>query len=247
MSMKAGRAALIRRGPWASIASPVRIGLGRNSRLLRAGQGGRILMDSSEIRPSRNYYTFAGVVVLLGVGLFAWTIWKGVGGIGGKLQQVAAPGKSDLTLAAPGSYTIFYEPESVFNNQVYSTGGKVSAIECTVVSKSTGAPVKLSHSTANATYSFGGRSGQSVFDFQIDRPGVYELTSNYPEGQQGPEIVLAVGHGVNEGMVVAVFGGLASLFGSFILGGAIVFITAVKRHNAYKRLQAQGGAPPPIE
>ena len=204
-------------------------------------------MDSSEIRPSRSYYTLAGVGFLLGVGLFVWTFWKGVTGIGGKLQQVAAPGKSDLMLAAPGSHTIFYEHHSVFNNRVYSTGGKVSAIECTVGSKSTGAPVKLSHSTANASYSFGGRSGQSVFDFQVDRPGVYELTSNYPEGQQGPEIVLAVGHGVNEGMVVAVFGGLAALFGSFIVAGAIVLITAVKRHNAYKRLQAQGGAPPPIE
>ncbi len=204
-------------------------------------------MDSSEIRPSRSYYTLAGVVFLLGVGLFVWTIWKGVTGIGGNLQQVLAPGKSDLTLAAPGGYTIFYEPQSVFNDRVYSTAGDVSEIECMLVSKSTGAPVKLSHSTANTTYKFGGRSGQSVFDFQIDRPGVFELTSHFPEGQAGPEIVLAVGHGVNEGIVIMVFGGLASLFGSFMLAGAIVLITAVKRHNAFRRLQTRGGAPPPIE
>jgi hypothetical protein len=204
-------------------------------------------MDSSEIRPSRKYYALAGVVVLVGVGVFAGAIWKGVGGMGAKLQQVAAPGKSDLTLTTPGSYTIFYEPESVFNNRVYSTSGKVSAIECTLVSKSTGAPVKLSHSTGNTTYQFDGRSGHSVFDFRIDRPGVYELTSDYPEGRGGPEIVLAVGSGVTEGLAIAVVGGLGSLFGAFILAAVIVLITAVKRHNAYKRLQDQGGVPAPIE
>ncbi len=197
--------------------------------------------------PSRAYYGVAGVVLAAGVALFVVVLLKGIRSIPSKVQQVAAPGTAELTLSRPGDYTIFYEYQSVLGNRVYSTGQGVPGLECTLVSKSTQSPVALTHAAVNSNYSFGGRSGKSVFDFHIEQPGVYEFTSSYPQGEQGEEVVLAVGQGVVTGILSTVFGGLAILFGTIGLTIAIIVITAVKRHNAAKRLKTAGGPPPPIE
>ncbi len=204
-------------------------------------------MDSQEIGPSRGYYGLAVVVVVAGFGLFGVTLWKGLSGMGTKLQQVVAPGRAEITLAEPGDYTIFYEHQSVMGNRVYSTGDSVPGLECMLVSKSSGSPVELRRSGVNSTYSFGGRSGKSVFDFHIDQPGVYEIASGYPEGHEGEEVVLAIGKGIATDILVTIFGGLAVVFGSIALAVAIAVITAVKRQNAQKRLQSAGGTPAPIE
>jgi hypothetical protein len=204
-------------------------------------------MNSEPIGPSRWYYALAGAVIVAGAAYFGITIWKGVSSIPSKLQQVVAPGKAQLKLGMPGDYTIYYESQSVIGNRVYSTGQDVPGLECTLVSKTTGAPVALSRSTVDSTYSFGGRSGRSVFDFHIDRPGAYEFTSGYPEGRQGEEVVLAVGQGVAMGIVKMVFQALGILFGSIALTIAIALITAIKRRNRAKRLSTTGGPPPPIE
>jgi hypothetical protein len=204
-------------------------------------------MEPDTISPSRWYYALAAAVIIAGVVLFVVTIWKGVTSIPSKVQQVVAPGKAELTLASPGDYTIFYEYQSVIGNRIYSTGADVPGLECTLVSKTTGAPVTLSRSTVDSNYSFGGRSGKSVFDFHIDQPGVFQISSSYAEGRQGEEVVLAVGQGVAMGIVTMVFKALGIMFGSIALTIAIVLITAIKRRNSAKRLRAAGGPPPPIE
>ena len=204
-------------------------------------------MDSKEIRPGRGFYGLAVVVVVAGFGLFGVTLWKGLSGMGSKLQQVVAPGKAEITLSEPGDYTIFYEHQSVVGNRVYSTGDSVPGLECMLVSKSSASPVELRRSGVDSTYSFGGRSGKSVFDFHIDHPGVYEFSSGYSEGSDGEEVVLAVGKGITSDILMTIFGGLAVVFGSIALAVAIVVITAVKRHKAQRRLQSSGGVPAPIE
>jgi hypothetical protein len=204
-------------------------------------------MNNQGIKPGRGYYALAAMVFLAGLGFFVLMLWKGLTGTMSKLQQVVAPGKAEITLSESGDYTIFYEHESVIGNRVYSTGEDVSGLECVLVSKPLGTPVELSRSTVDATYSFGGRSGKSVFDFHIDRPGVYELASRYPPGREGPVIVLAVGHGVTMGILTTVFAALGIFFGSIALSLGILVYTLVKRHNAKQRLNTPGAVPPPIE
>jgi len=204
-------------------------------------------MDSQGISPGRGYYGLAVLILVAGFVLFGVTLWKGLSGMESKLQQVVAPGKTEITLAEPGDYTIFYESQSVLGSRVYSTGEDVSGLECILVSKNDNSPVELSRTSANTTYSFGGRSGKSIFDFHIDQPGVYEITSEYPQGREGAEVVLAVGRGITGDILVAIFGGMAVLFGSIAVSVAVSVVTLVKRSNAKKRLQTVGGPPPPIE
>lgn len=198
-------------------------------------------MNGQDIRPGRWYYGLAAVVFISGWVLFGLFLYRNLSGISSKLQQVVVPGKSELSLNRPGSYTIYYEQESVVGSKVYSTSRSLSGLECTVTAKATGEEVALSRAAVSSRYSVGGRSGYSVFDFKIDRPGIYEIAAQYPEGQEGPEVVLAVGQGFTMRVLTTIFGGLAIVFGSIGLAVAIAVYTAVKRHKAMRQAQDRSG------
>jgi hypothetical protein len=198
-------------------------------------------MNGQEIRPGRWYYGLAAVVFISGWVLFGLFLFRNLSGISSKLQQVVVPGKTQLSLDRPGSYTIYYEQESVVGSKVYSTSRSLSGLECTVTAKATGEEVTLSRTAVRSRYSVGGRSGYSVFDFKIDRPGIYVLSAQYAEGREGPEVVLAVGQGFTTGILTTVFGGLAIVFGSMGLAVAIAVYTAVKRHKAMRQAQDRSG------
>ncbi len=188
-----------------------------------------------EVGPGRWYYGLAAAVFVAGCVYFGVFLWQNISRIGENLARVVVPGKSQLTLSKPGKYTIFYEHQSVVGSKVYSTSRDLSGLECSLVSKDTGADIALSPSTMNSTYSLGSRSGVSVLEFQIEGAGTYELSAHYSEGQEGPEVVLAVGEGFAQDILKTVFGALGILFGTIGLAVAIVVITLIKRDKAKKR------------
>jgi len=192
-------------------------------------------MNGHETGPTRLYYALAALVFMAGWVLFAVVLFKNLSGLSSKLQQVVVPGKAELNLAQAGTYTIYYEYESVVGSKVYATGRSLSGLECAVTAKVTGADVPVSSTTVSSHYSLGSRSGFGVFDFTIDRPGIYVLSAQYAEGREGPEAVLAVGQGFTTGILTTVFGGLAIVFGSMGLAVAIAIYTALKRYQAQKR------------
>lgn len=204
-------------------------------------------MSSQEAGPSRMYYGLAALVFVAGWVLFALFLFKNLSGLSSRLQQVVVPGKAELNLAQAGAYTIYYEYESVVGSKVYSTGRTLSGLECAVRAKATGENVPVSPTTVSSSYSLGGRSGLGVFDFKIDRPGVYVLSARYAEGREGPEAVLAVGQGFAAGIITTVFGGLAIAFGSMAAAVAIAVITLVKRMKSKRELSRRPDAYRPIE
>ena len=120
-------------------------------------------MNGQEIRPGRWLYGLAAVIFVAGWALFAVVLWKSLSGIGEGLQQVVVPGTAELNLPKPGKYTIFHEYKSVVSNRIYSMSQDISGLECSLRFKATGAPIKLSTSLTNSTYSVGGRSGASLY------------------------------------------------------------------------------------
>jgi hypothetical protein len=200
-------------------------------------------MDDPRITPSRWYYFLAGVVFVGGMALFAWFLFKSLSGMGARLQQVVAPGETDLTLREPGNYTIFYEYQSVVGDKVYSTDQSISGLRCALVAKATNSKIPLLHSSMNSSYELNGRSGRSIFDFRIDQPGVYTLSVKYPQGQQGPEIVLAVGKDFTAALFLTILRAFALFFGSIGIAVAIMVVTLLKRIKNKKLIAAHEGAP----
>src|SRR3990172_12214100 len=104
-----------------------------------AGRVEGVFMNHFEVEegPGRWYYGLGGAVLVAGCVYFGVFLWQNISRIGENLTQVLAPGKSQLTLAKPGKYTIFYEHQSVVGNKVYSTSEELSGLECSLVSMST--------------------------------------------------------------------------------------------------------------
>ena len=195
-------------------------------------------MDEQTIKPSRWFYVLAVLVVVIGFAIFGLLLFKNLSGITDSLIQVVVPGKTDITLPEAGKYTIFYEYQSVVGNKVYKTE-KISGLQCALTSQETGAEIALSAPSGSSTYTLGGRAGRSIWVFSIDKPGNYQISAWYPEGQEGQEVVLAIGSGFTGKIVGTVFSSLAILFGSIAIAVVITVVTAIKREKAIKLLKAQ--------
>jgi hypothetical protein len=210
--------------------------------------------NTSPQKPSRWFYVVGIVILIVGpvvssVVLFS-SVFSNLGNMAAEIQstQVVMPGSSDITLQQTGKYTIFYEYRSMVGNRIYSTDENIPGIIVNIVSKGTGDGIPLSSASTNSSYSLGSRSGIGLFDFDIDEPGIYELSASYPavQGQQEEqrqEIILAVIHSsVIERIFGSIMGIVASamaiVFVPFIVGVAIIIITFLKRRKARAKAMA---------
>jgi hypothetical protein len=190
-------------------------------------------MINQKIKPSRWYYCLSVLVFLVGCVLFAWFLFKNLNGLIDNLTRVIIPGKTEITLSEPGTYTIFYEYESVVGNKVYSTAEALSGLECEIVSKTKGSQIPISRSSKDLEYSFGGRKGIAILEFIIEKQGAYEFAGWYPEGQ--PRIVLAMGRGFMDKLVGTIVVGMAIFLASAVIGVAVALRIFFKRQEALKK------------
>jgi uncharacterized membrane protein len=200
-------------------------------------------MDN-KIKPSGWFYGLAFLILIVGIVLFVVFIFYNLKTMPEGLSQMTAPGRGDITLTNAGKYTVYYEYQSVVGGRVYSTGENLpSGLQFAVLSKETGANIPITTSTMKSSYSIGNRSGVSVFDFAIEKPGTYEITSWYTEGQTGPEVVITVGQGFAANLLMTVFGGIGICVGALVITLVIIIVTFVKRQKSKKMLQARQGQP----
>ena len=191
--------------------------------------------------PSRFLYVLGALVIVGGFVGGGWTCAKTVTGVGSWLTRVVVPGEGELTLSEAGKYTVYYEHQSVVDDKPHSSaGGNPSLLQYVVTNKTTGAEVALTTPSSSETYSFGPRSGVALMVFTVGEPGTYELSGQYPEGQDGPELVLAVGRGVLKRLAVVIVTVVAVVIGSLLVGVGIIVVTAILRARA-RRLSMQAG------
>jgi hypothetical protein len=172
--------------------------------------------------------------LLLGMGLFGYTLFHGITHATDSLTQVVVPGTAELALHR-GTYTVFLEEESEVNGKIYSTTQPVDGLACRVISAQNGSAIAVRRANNSTTYSVGGRSGHSVLEFPINQDGNYTFTCDYGENAPGPEVVVAVGSGVGEAIWRTVLGALAAFFGGGAAGLIPVVIVIIMRERQKKK------------
>ena len=188
-------------------------------------------MKSDDVSPSLWFYALAIFIVLSGFAAFAGLLYSGISDSVSGLMQIIAPGNAELNLSESGEWTIFYENNSYFDGKVYSTGEEISGLEIRVREKATGLDLAVYPANVSHSYSLGSRSGRSILAFQAARAGVYQFNSSYPD-LAGPEIVLAVGKGMAEGLFSSIAISMALLFGSILLASIVAYYTYSRRKRA---------------
>ena len=189
-------------------------------------------MDDRNVQPSVWYYGLAVLIIILGFVAFAEYLFAGVSSTESGLMQLTAPGSAELNLKVPGEYTIFYESQSYFNGSVYNTGGQMPGGLKIIVSEKASGETLATYTATGTTYSMGGRSGQSITTFKVERPGLYWINTSYAK-VPGPEVVLAVGKGFVEGIFHLITVAMLLLFGSIAIAAVITFVTYTRRKKAF--------------
>jgi hypothetical protein len=197
-------------------------------------------MSEKKVKPSGWFYVLAGLVLIGGIAGFVLVVFNGLADLSGGLTQVVVPGSEELTFSKVGDYTVFHEYKSIRGNRVYSmTPGGLAGLQCRLVSKATGKEIPLSPTSMTSTYSMGSRSGIGVFEFNIESPGKYLFSAQYPDGQEGQQAVMAIGHGFMAKLFTTVLGGLGIMFGSLAATIAIWLTTFLMRRASRKRIQQE--------
>jgi hypothetical protein len=188
-----------------------------------------------EVPPSPAWYLVAGLCVAAGIALFVMFLLRSLGGLPQAFTRVPVPGRHEVRFSEPGSYTVFHEYRTIVGGRVTSQPAGLSGLEVRLASEPGGRPVRVRPCSARKTYSVGGRSGVGVFEFDIEKPGVYELTVTCREGGDGPKAVLAIARGFVGRLLRIIFTAIAILMVSLGLGTFLVVRTAVKRSRARRR------------
>jgi hypothetical protein len=182
------------------------------------------------------FCVLGAAIATAGIVIFVIFLFGGLKDMTGGLVRVVVPGSSEIELRDTGRHTVFYEYKSVIDGKVYNTRGNMAGLTCSLNSKETGEEVPVSAASTNTTYSLGNRAGYSILEFDINKPGAYEFSARYQEGTDGPEVVLSIGHNVIGRLLVTIFGSIAILLGSWIIGAVIIVVTLVKRQQRRKRV-----------
>jgi hypothetical protein len=176
---------------------------------------------------------------LIGGGFFVYTLFHGIMHVTDSLTQVVVPGSADLNLKR-GRYTVFLEEQSTVNGKIYSTTQSIDGLACRVSSVQNRATIPIEKPSGSATYSVSGRSGHSVLEFPIQQDGRYSFACDYGENSKGPEVVVAVGSGVDGAIFHTVLGALAAFFGGIGAGLIVVLVVVLKREREKKRRRQSG-------
>ena len=164
-------------------------------------------------KPGRIFYLLAVLPAICGIVAMVVILATKLPTMDDGLEQIVVPGARELALR-PGNHTVFLEVRSVVDGRVYAVDD-VSGL-AVKVEAADGTPVATRAPGGSSTYTFGGRQGQSIQVFRIDRAGTYRVSADY-DGRVGPQTVIAVGQGFMTGMFAVVLSAVGAFFGGVFL------------------------------
>ncbi len=154
-------------------------------------------------------------------------------------ERFAFPGTHEIQIDSTGEYTVFYEYRSTVDGVAYRTSEYIPDLRVRLKSKTDLQEIDLSSTSGSHSYTIGSRAGTSLFDFNIDQPGVYILTAEYQDASTTPKVVLAIGPSLDIQDILGIL--VPSLpigFGGFVLGAIIILLGFIMRRKVHQQIAA---------
>jgi len=180
--------------------------------------------------PSRAWYLVAALILVAGWAAMATFLLARLGGISEHMMRVVVPGDAELRLSEPGTYTIFHEYRSSLDGRVYDVP-TLSGLEIAVRALPGRENVSLTQAMSSS-YKLNAVAGRSLFNFEVQQPGAYQISAAYSDGRREPQTVLAVDRGFVGGLLLTILGSLALALAGSGIAAAIIVVVAIKRYRA---------------
>jgi len=184
--------------------------------------------------PTRWWYALAVLPVICGFVVMGVVLFTQLSKLDDGLEQIVVPGARELRLE-PGHHTVFLEYRSVVNGRAYRVD-QVSGLSVRVASAD-GASVPVTAPMSSAYYSLGGRQGEAINVFDVERAGIYRISADY-DGAEGPQTVIAVGQGFMGTLLATILAGLGSVLLGFVLSAAVVIGVYLARRPVRRNRRA---------
>ncbi len=148
------------------------------------------------------------------------------------IQQLLVPNQDTISFEEEGTYTIYYEYNSVVDGVYYSTeDSAINELGISVSSVNTNEQMSVEQSTGTSTYSLNSREGVSIMKVTITAPGEYKVLIESPTVTEDNPIVLAFSNGnMATGIIIAVFGTMA-ISGFSLITSVVFLILGIKRRR----------------
>lgn len=193
-------------------------------------------MNSEAIKPGKKLYVISAVIFTVGIVAFLVVLITGIfSSINSMNSRFVVPGTRVIDLKETGQYNIYFEYRSTIDGRVFNTRS-IEGLMCSMKNTETGEAAEIKNPSMNASYSFPGREGRSIFGFSIDKAGKYEMKTWYESGS-GQEAVLAIGKGFGSKLVTTVLTSIGILFVSMGLAIGIFLYTLIKRKRYMENMR----------
>lgn len=144
----------------------------------------------------RRIYIFCLVLFLLGGGLFFYNVVKSFTGLGTTLREYTFPGSHSIRLEEKGLYSIYHQYDSAFDEG--RTGGDSvngDSIVVYLTKASDAESVELKVPDSKKRYSYMGKRGVKIFEFENPGPTGYVIESFSSTPSQLSPYILVVERG----------------------------------------------------
>lgn len=120
------------------------------------------------------------VVAVLVLGL---SLWEAFGG-SARMKTIRLPGFQEVELDAPGLYAGIYQ----HTGKGAIPAKEISQMSVRIFEKGSYEEVPVLMNTTGQVFQRFGMTGMPVFNFMAPRPGTYDISAVYANGQSGPAI-----------------------------------------------------------
>jgi len=194
-------------------------------------------MGIGSVKPSRILYVVSAFIFLCGIILFAYLLTTGINSsISSINTKVIVPGTETIEFVETGKYTIYLEQSSDLGGKIYETND-INGLKLSLRNIETGEEVKLINTVFESSYNLGSRKGKSIFNFEVEKTGKYEIKGWY-ESDKDEKVVIAIGKGFIASLVRTILLCILTFFASTGVS-AIIFIYTFNKRRRNRILNTQ--------
>ena len=146
---------------------------------------------------NKYYYILSIIIFIAGLIAFGNYVYSRYISLNDLLVQFSIPGKANIDIDTPGMYDIYYEDDLAKNGISFDKidSGKLLTLN---VRNEKGTPMPIQRTGEAKKYNYMGRKGESIYEVNLPRKGVYEFSGVYKGIGEREGIILILDKGFSE-------------------------------------------------
>jgi len=172
--------------------------------------------------PQFSTWIAASIFLFLGAVVFVYLIIEGLGSSRADFERFEGPGEVILSLAGPGTYTLYHELSLTADSQAIQRPQGSGHLRYYLMEQVSQHRIELRAAHDQRGYSSGRTVAEPLYEFTIGRPGTYQLTTAYPAEHPGERVQLAVRRAYGSQVIASFTKGLMALVLAWAIAAAFM-------------------------